>query len=71
MSPQCTRSAPPPPAACRLARPELHLLSFQAHPDTRQSLLESLVANLDDVTIGVRKTAVTLLAELWWRLGHG
>lgn len=54
----------------RLDRPELHRLSFIALPDTGCSLVEGLVANLNDPETSVRRGAVVTLADLWYRLGH-
>ncbi|KAG2454961.1 hypothetical protein HYH02_000787 [Chlamydomonas schloesseri] len=56
--------------AARLERPELHRLSFIALPDTGCSLVEGLVANLNDPETSVRRGAVVTLADLWYRLGH-
>ncbi|PNW84682.1 hypothetical protein CHLRE_03g154425v5 [Chlamydomonas reinhardtii] len=56
--------------AARLDRPELHRLSFIALPDTGCSLVEGLVANLNDPETSVRRGAVVTLADLWYRLGH-
>ncbi|GLC37256.1 hypothetical protein PLESTB_001143100 [Pleodorina starrii] len=55
----------------RLERSELQRMAFQAHPDTRITLLEGLVANLSDPETSVRRSAVLTAAGLWYRLGHG
>ncbi len=42
----------------------------EMHEHQRKNLLEVVASNIDDATIGVRKTATTVLAELWFRIGH-
>ncbi|GFR45537.1 hypothetical protein Agub_g6930 [Astrephomene gubernaculifera] len=57
--------------AARLDRSELRQLTFNPHPETGTTLLESLVPNLGDPETSVRRGVVVTLADLWFRLGHG
>lgn len=57
--------------AQRMSRRELEMVTFnEMHEHQRKNLLEVVASNIDDATIGVRKTATTVLAELWFRIGH-
>lgn len=56
---------------CRFERSELQRITFQAHSETRSTLLQALVVNLADPETCVRRSAVLTSAGLWHRLGHG